>query len=218
MTETSSGSRAVPRFVLLTDRHLLPSGSELEDAVGAALEGGVDGVVVRERDLAPGERARRGSRLRALTTTRGALFSWAAPVPVGGGDGYGVHLRADDAFPAPRPAVVGRSCHSTDDLRRAAAEGCDYVTLSPVAPTRTKPGYGPALGPHGLQAMLREAGYGSSSPRVLALGGIHPELVAPLLDAGAHGIAVMGSLLAHDDIRARAGAFATSLSVTTGRA
>ncbi|MFC8501360.1 thiamine phosphate synthase [Pedococcus sp. NPDC057267] len=204
----------MPRFVLLTDRQLLPVGQDLDEAVGAALGGGVDGVILRERDLTPHARARTGSRLRALTTAHGARFSWAWPVPGEGEAGDGVHLRAHDAFPPVRRAVVGRSCHCAEDLRRAAAEGCDYVTVSPVAPTSTKPGYGPALGPRGLQAMLREAGYGSSSPRVLALGGIHPELVAPVLDAGAHGIAVMGSLLRHDDIRARAGAFATSLSVT----
>ncbi len=37
----------------------------------------------------------------------------------------------------------------------ASAEGCDYVTVSPVFPSASKPGYGPALGASGLAALTR---------------------------------------------------------------
>jgi thiamine-phosphate pyrophosphorylase len=100
-----------------------------------------------------------------------------------------VHLTAADPFPAVRPPLVGRSCHSAADLARAAAEGCDWVTLSPFAPTPSKPGYGPALGPAGLAALVRGA------PPVLALGGVRPGDVAGCLAAGASGVAVMGPVM-----------------------
>jgi thiamine-phosphate pyrophosphorylase len=100
-----------------------------------------------------------------------------------------VHLTAADPFPAVRPPLVGRSCHSAAELARAAAEGCDWVTLSPFAPTPSKPGHGPALGTAGLAALVRGA------PPVLALGGVRPGDVAGCLAAGASGVAVMGPVM-----------------------
>jgi len=75
-------------------------------------------------------------------------------------------------------------------VRAAGEEGCDYVTLSPVFATASKPGYGPALGPHGLSALTVE----TATP-VYALGGVHPPDVADCLAAGATGVAVMGPVM-----------------------
>jgi thiamine-phosphate pyrophosphorylase len=71
------------------------------------------------------------------------------------------------------------------------AEGVDYVTVSPVALTASKPGYGPALGIDGLAALIEVAG----DVPVLALGGVQPDTVAGALEAGAHGVAVMGAVM-----------------------
>src|SRR5680860_1231000 len=73
---------------------------------------------------------------------------------------------------------------------QAGAEGCDYVTLSPVFATASKPGYGPALGLPGLAAFTTGA-----APPAYALGGVHPPDVADCLAAGASGIAVMGPVM-----------------------
>jgi thiamine-phosphate pyrophosphorylase len=83
---------------------------------------------------------------------------------------------------------VGRSCHNADEVARAAAEGCDYITLSPVFATASKPGYGPALGVDGLARLA------ATAPPVYALGGILPGDVPGVL-AAAHGIAVMGPVM-----------------------
>jgi thiamine monophosphate synthase len=100
-----------------------------------------------------------------------------------------VHLAAHDPFPADRPAVVGRSCHSPAEVARAAAEGCDHVFLSPVFPTPSKPGHGPALGTGGLAALA------AGAPPAYALGGVRPADVAGCLAAGARGVAVMGPVM-----------------------
>jgi thiamine-phosphate pyrophosphorylase len=71
----------------------------------------------------------------------------------------------------------------------AVAEGCDYVTVSPVAASASKPGYGPALGPAGLAALLRPG------LPVYALGGVLPSTVMSYVDAGAYGVAVMGPVM-----------------------
>jgi thiamine-phosphate pyrophosphorylase len=112
-----------------------------------------------------------------------------------------VHLAARDPFPSPRPALVGRSCHDRAEVAQAAAEGCDWVFVSPVFPTSSKPGYGPALGPAGL------AGLVPGAPPVYALGGVRPEDVGACLAAGAAGIAVMGAVMADPgSVRAYLGA------------
>lgn len=219
----------VPRVLLLTDGRTVRDGRTLAATVAAALEGGLDGVVVRERRLASGHRQALGRELSTTAHAGGssAALLWAAPVPnqprpparvprpgadVTRPDAMkpclmtadvmdGVHLRARDPFPSgERPALVGRSCHGEAELRRAADEGCDYVTLSPVAASGSKPGYGPALGVAGLRALLERTGYLSpTAPRVLALGGVEPGAARQWLEAGAHGVAVMGAVMRAND-------------------
>jgi thiamine-phosphate pyrophosphorylase len=75
-------------------------------------------------------------------------------------------------------------------VARAAAEGCDWVFVSPVFPTPSKPGYGPALGPDGLARLV------AGGPPAYALGGVRPGDVAACRAAGAAGIAVMGGVMA----------------------
>jgi thiamine-phosphate pyrophosphorylase len=86
-----------------------------------------------------------------------------------------------------RSLLVGRSCHDADEL--AALSDEDYVTLSPIYPTATKPGYGPALGPEGAAALRPAVPW-------LALGGIDsPERAAACARAGAAGVAVLGAVM-----------------------
>ena len=122
-------------------------------------------------------------------------MAWRALEPVGGllivagSGGDNVHLSSQQEFPQPRPSLVGRSCHTAAEVDRAVAEECDYAFVSPVYPTASKPGYGPALGPEGLAALCRPG------LPVYALGGVLPEHVAECVQAGAYGIAVMGPVL-----------------------
>lgn len=85
-------------------------------------------------------------------------------------------------------------CHAPAEV--AALRGrASYVTLSPVAPTSSKPGYGPALGVVGV----REAAALAPGRRFFALGGVTPANARAFLDAGAHGVAVMGPVLRAED-------------------
>jgi thiamine-phosphate pyrophosphorylase len=78
-------------------------------------------------------------------------------------------------------------------VEAAVAAGADYVTLSPIFITASKPGYGPALGVAAIEAAAK---LGVS---VLALGGVTADAARPCLDAGAAGIAVMGEIMRSDD-------------------
>ena len=172
----------IPRLLVVTDR--TQATRPLQETVASAVAAGARAVLLRDKDLPAADRTALARDLGAVLDPVGGVLVWsgAASAPAG----LPVHLSAADPFPATRPPLVGRSCHAAGELAQAAAEGCDWVTLSPYAPTASKPGYGPALGPAGLAALV------GGAPPVLALGGVRPGDVADCLAAGASGIAVMG--------------------------
>jgi thiamine-phosphate diphosphorylase len=196
-----SSAPPLPRLLVLTDRTMLPAGQDLATTLRAAVRGGARAVVLRERDLPAPARARLADQAQALLSPVGGLLLFAsAPPPGTTFRPVGLHLRSADPAPATRPAVLGRSTHSAAEVLHAAAEGCDYVSLSPVAPTRSKPGYGPTLGALGLGDVLDQAGRARGRlPAVFALGGVDEHNAASFLQSGAHGVAVMGSVMSSSD-------------------
>ncbi|MGW0501381.1 thiamine phosphate synthase [Micromonospora sp. NPDC003241] len=190
----------VSGVVLLTDRRAVRG--DLCDAVAQAVAGGVRCVVLREKDLPRAERLVLAAELRPILAEAGGTLIVAGPDPLlpetepapripstFGGAFVALHLPAAGPYPPPVADLVGRSCHDEAELDRLTTE--DYVTLSPVFPTRSKPGYGPPLGPDGLAALV------SRSPvPVLALGGIEtPAQVRACVEAGATGVAVQGAIM-----------------------
>ena len=90
-------------------------------------------------------------------------------------------------------ALIGVSAHGLGDVAAAAAAGADYVTLSPIFLTSSKPGYGPALG---IAAIGPAAKLGIS---IVALGGVTAGVVGPCFEADARGVAVMGEVMRSDN-------------------
>ena len=203
-------------LVLLTDRRA--ASQPLVPLVAAAVRGGVSWVILRERDLPYGDRWALAAALREVLPP-GRLIV-AGPDPLGGD---AVHLAEADAEPTASVALVGRSRHAASiggvgrqataggELRAVAERGTastrgveHYVTLSPIYPTASKPGHGPALGPAAAAALAGERAW-------LALGGIDSaERAAACAVAGATGVAVMGALMRAADPAALAGALAAA--------
>lgn len=170
-------------LLVLTDR--TQCSRPLLDVLAAAVDGGAECLVLREKDLPVADRARLADAVRALLApVGGTLVLAGTSLP-----GDAVHLSSTDAVPSPRPTLVGRSCHDAASVQAAA--DLDWVTGSPVRLTSSKPGYGPALGLDGLAAL-------TSGPPVYALGGLTAADVDGCLRAGAVGVAVMGSVMRAD--------------------
>lgn len=222
--------------LVVTDRSQLPPGRSLLEVVGAALQGGAHGVLVRERDLPAGERYSLVEAIGRLCAQRGALHLVASPLPgqrgrsrsgpraphdpgAGDLDPSGVHLRRDEPLPPNvdrQRTLVGRSCHDLTELRRACDEGLDHVTLSPVTASPSKPGHGPALGVNGLRGLVTAARNEYAEPPVmLALGGVDETNAGSWVEAGADGVAVMGAVMRAADPVAVTRAIV--VSVTTAR-
>ena len=169
-------------LVVLTDRRLAVR--PLTEVVRAAVDGGARWVVLRDRDLPYAERRTLADAFRAMLPP-GQLIV-AGPDPLGGDV---VHLGAREPFPrgSLHSVRIGRSCHNAEEVHALSIE--DYVTLSPIFPTATKPGHGPALGPAGAADLHVKVPW-------LGLGGVaSPDRVRQCATAGAAGIAVLGAIM-----------------------
>jgi thiamine-phosphate diphosphorylase len=193
----------LPRLLVMTDRH--QATRPLVEVVRAAVDGGARAVVLREKDLPRAARAHLADQLRPILTKAGALLLVASDPTI---PADGIHLAAGDQLPANRPPLVGRSCHDPTGLQTAAEEGCDWATLSPIFPSPSKPGYGPALGTAALA--------GAPLP-VYALGGADAEGAAACVAAGAAGVAVMGAVMRATDPAAVVANLLRALEGETGR-
>jgi thiamine-phosphate pyrophosphorylase len=173
---------------VLTDRRQADRG--LVEVVGAAIAGGARHVVLREKDLPRAQRAALAVELRAMLAPVGGQLVVAGPDPLIDPAGLAaVHLAAADPLPAQSVALIGRSCHHEEDLAGLTVE--DYITLSPVFPSPSKPGYGPPLWPDGLARLCAR-----TPVPVVALGGVtSPDRAAACTAAGAAAVAVMGAIM-----------------------
>jgi thiamine-phosphate pyrophosphorylase len=182
-----------PPLLVISDRS--QAARPLVEVAAAAFAGGCRWFSLREKDL-PAEERR--ELLRALVALGRRFGAWVtahddiASVVAAGADG--VHLPGGGDIAAARRhlprGLIGVSAHSPEEAAAQLAAGADYVTLSPIFLTASKPGYGPAAG----LGALAEAARLSPGP-VIALGGIGADNAAACLAAGASGIAVMGGIM-----------------------
>ena len=155
----------------------------------AKLEAGLQLVQLREKHLAHDELRGLARRVVALAHAHGAMVLLNSDVELAqevGADG--IQLTATQlAETSVRPVVdwCAASCHSTEELRRAEALGCDFALLSPVLPTRSHPGT-PHLGWENFAAISA----GASIP-VYALGGLTQDDMQTAWQHGAHGISLL---------------------------
>lgn len=182
------------RLMLVTDRTLVPPGA-LPALVERAVAGGVDAVQVREKDLPERELITLGRDLRSVTRGRALLLVNGTVEQARACEADGVHLaeRADRGGGSLPHLLLGRSVHSLESARRAAAEGMDYLVLGTIFPSRSHSG-----GWSGGTALVSEVCRAVETP-VIAIGGISAENTGGVLAAGASGVAVISAILAAAD-------------------
>ena len=174
----------------LSTRDLL----QLAEEAGKSVEAARSQLAFRKSQL--------GTRLLIISRMDVALACGAA----------GVHLRADDisaaearviltkaaaaeiSQPATRKWLIAASCHTANDVRRAASDGADFVVFAPVFEKGGQRGVG-------LEALRAACGgtpkvsMPEASPAVyipvLALGGVTVENAHACMEAGAAGIAAI---------------------------
>lgn len=203
-----------PRLTLITDRSRF-SGQAFFDNVEQALAGGVDAVLVREKELTSAKLLALASRLRQMTQhyhARLIIHSQADIAAAVGADG--VHLSSIEirnvaavrGWLMDAKMTVSVSCHDAGELKLAYEMGADYAMLSPVFPTDSHPGAA-----HLGMTLFNDLLAGAKLP-VIALGGISVDVCTGLKGRA---LAVIGAILAADDARDAAQQLFEAASVNT---
>ena len=203
--------RRLLRLYLVTDQALC-RGRTLADVVGAAVQGGVTCVQLREKHLDAREVLAQARELKSLLAPLGVPLVINDHLDVALACGAeGVHLGQGDLPPEearrrlPDHVFIGWSVETPDDVARSAHLPVDYLGVSPVFATPTKTD---TKTPWGLDGLRRVRGL--TDLPLVAIGGIHVGNSASVLRAGADGLAVVSALCSADDPRAAARAFWSS--------
>jgi len=188
---------------LVTDR-TQAEGRDLLWVLESALEGGVQAVQLREKDLGGKELFLLAEKVKSLCSRYRASLLINDRVDVAlGVDADGVHL-GQAALPVAavrgllgREKLVGVSTHSLEEAQKAENEGADFILFGPVYFTPSKAAYGKPLG----LELLKEVVEKISLP-VYAIGGIKPENIGATKSAGARGVALVSAVMGAAEPRA----------------
>ncbi|MHC4930618.1 MAG: thiamine phosphate synthase [Planctomycetota bacterium] len=183
------------------------------ETVRAAVTGGVDLIQLRDKTVADERFVKFAQEIVPICRERNVPLILNDRVHLVARLGAaGVHLGEED-FP-PEEArrllgpdvLIGLSTHDREEVQAAAGRGADYVGLGPMFPTVTK-----TLTRSPKGAALVRAVQGATHLPLFPIGGIGPENVADLVEAGATRIAVSSAICAAPDPEAAARALRAAL-------
>ncbi|HYL20620.1 MAG TPA: thiamine phosphate synthase [Gemmatimonadales bacterium] len=182
---------ALPRLHAITDERIARRPDVGDIAQQLAVVGGADlALHARGRLLSGLEHVELANRLSAYPPSRlfvndrldVALAAGAAGVQLGHSS-----LDVDEARRLDAGWWIGKSVHDLPEAEAAHASGADYLVVGPVFPTPTHPDREP-LGAERLGAIAR------LGIPTIAIGGVTPERISAVRNAGAHGIAAIRAL------------------------
>lgn len=175
-----------------------------DEVARSALEGGADCLQLREKALDGAELCRRAQHLLTLAQAHSAhvVVNDRLDVALAAG-ADGVHLGQHDlpldkarAIDGAR-LLIGVSTSTIERAEEAMRLGADNCGVGPMFPTTTT--HKPALA--GPEAIARYVAHDPPLPPHLAIGGITPENVGAVVDAGALGVAVSSCVCGARDPR-----------------
>ena len=193
----------LPCLCLVADCSVVAPG-ELQDRVAAAVDGGVSLVQLRAKEMPGGLLLSLVLELSRAIAGRAVLLVNERVDVAATANASGVQL-GEQALPPraarkllPPGSLVGRSVHSVEGALKAEADGADCLVVGTMFETSSHPGDVPA-GPR----LMREVADHCDLP-LIGIGGITPDNVDSVIEAGASGVAVIRSILAANDPRSAA--------------
>lgn len=185
---------------LITDRKLT-RGRELTWVLERALDGGVNAVQLREKDLSGKELFSLAERVNRLCQRYRAQLFINDRVDVAlAVDAAGVHLgEASMPVPVARSLLgahrsIGVSTHSLKGARRAERDGADFILFGPVYFTASKAEFGAPQGIKALQIIVENI-----SLAVYAIGGIKADNLLEIKNVGSRGVALISAIIKAED-------------------
>ncbi|OYR68112.1 thiamine phosphate synthase [Halorubrum ezzemoulense] len=192
------------------------AGRSTPEVVAAALAGGVDVVQLRDKTATDRERYETGLRLRELTAAAGVPLLVNDRIDLAAAiDADGVHLGQTD-LPVSvarerlgEGAVVGVSASTVEQAREAEAAGADYLGVGAVYGTDSKDVSGDrdGIGTERIAAVADAVDL-----PVIGIGGVDAGNAAPVVEAGATGVAALSAITAAEDPEAATAALRAAVT------
>lgn len=165
------------------------------------IAGGADVIQLRAKNFDIAQIGALASAIHVLTSAAGIpLIINDHPQLLRDVPAEGVHVGQDDMSvdaaraAAGRECIVGKSTHSLEQAKAAAAEGADYIGFGPLFATPTKPGR-PAIGLRDIAKV-----HTAVNVPIFCIGGIKLSNLAEVLAAGAKRIVIVSGWLQATDI------------------
>jgi thiamine-phosphate pyrophosphorylase len=190
---------------LVTDRGLSLGRSTL-DIIRAAVAGGATTVQLREKEAATREFYREGLKIRKFLGEHNIPLIINDRLDIALAlDAEGVHLGQDDMPVAVArrllgdDKIIGASVFNAAEAREAEAAGADYLGLSPIFVTSTKPDLTAYIGIDGI-APIRQA----VRIPLVGIGSMNGGNAFEAVRAGLDGVAVVSAICSERDPEAAA--------------
>lgn len=198
---------------LITDRKST-QGRDLLRVLEQALDGGVEAIQLREKDLSGRDLFQLADRIAALCQRYNAQFFINDRLDVAlAVDAAGVQLgRTSLPIETARGLLgagklIGFSSHSLEEAKQAEWWKADFILFGPVFFTPSKALYG---APQGLEA-LKEIVEKVTLP-VYAIGGINAVSLPATINTGVYGVALISAIISAENPTIAAKAILTKLT------
>ncbi|MDR1729260.1 MAG: thiamine phosphate synthase [Prevotellaceae bacterium] len=166
-----------------------------------ALKGGCKWIQLRMKDVPAEEVEAMARRVKPLCKEQNATFIIDDHVEVCRKvEADGVHLGKHDMPPAEARKIlgsrfiIGGTCNTYEDVW-AIKDDVDYIGCGPFRFTATKKNLAPVLGLDGYRHIVWNCRSNGINLPVVAIGGITVGDIPGILEAGANGIALSGTIL-----------------------
>ncbi len=203
--------REISGFYFITDSNLTKHGA-LKDSENA-IRGGARIIQYREKQKNFPEKVAEALELRNLCRTSGATFIINDDLELAlavGADG--LHIGPHDLPPAEArkryPAgILGVSCGTVEEVRKAESAGADYIAASPVFFTSTKNDIGKTVGLEGIREFRK-----ATKLPIVAIGGINLENLQAVMLAGADSVCAISATVGTPDVESSVRKFAYAIA------
>ena len=173
---------------------------DLKEIVLQALEAGVKIVQYREKFLNDNEKVNQAKALASLCKKYNSLFIVNDRIDIAlAVKADGIHLGQEDLptkiareLLGPEK-IIGRSTHCIEDIKNAEKEGCDYIGIGPIFPSKTKE----KLSPIGIDYLVKGS-YKTHLP-AFVIGGINSSNINKLNQINNLRIAVSDAIINSND-------------------
>jgi thiamine-phosphate pyrophosphorylase len=170
-----------------------------EELAEMAVKGGADMIQFRDKSMPSGKMVETAKRIKKICDSiksSKVIFIVNDRVDIALiSDADGVHLGTDD-IPLKearellgKNKIIGGTAHSLNEALKAEKDGADYIGYGHIFATRSKLKTTPPAGLKELADVCRQV-----NTKIIAVGGITLQNAKQVIDAGAYGIAVIGSV------------------------